>query len=288
MTDYARRHGLLRDARVREEIASLDAERDCQRIAHLLSAYEFTWDVQRSLEVALLHTYSSASVSRLLDRTGEFSRRGQKRYDDTQILINQFIESGWDGELGQRAIARINEIHGRYRIPNDDYLFVLWTFIAFPIAWCKDYAWRAFTPHEEHAWFTFWRGVGERMNIRDIPSTRDDFAAFVERYELAQLVPSEASRRVADATVAIMQAWLPAALKGVVQPAAAVLLSERARKAFGYDEPSEAMRMLVKTALRAHAAVNGNLPLTTYPGLLGSVPSRTYGGKVPDPEAMGP
>lgn len=288
MADYGRKLGLLRDPRVQDEIAGLDAERDCQRIAHLLSAYEFTWDIQRSLEIALFHTYSSASVARLLDRTGEFRRRGQKRYDDTQLLINQFIESGWDADLGSRAIARMNQIHSHYTIPNDDFLFVLWTFIAFPIAWCRDYAWRPFSAHEERAWFNFWHGVGERMNIKDIPHTRAALDAFVDSYERVQLVPNEPSRRVAEATVAIMQAWLPSALQGVVQPAAAVLLSERARKAFGYDEPSEAMRTLVKTSLRAHGAVNRIVPLATYPSLLGSVPTRTYGANMPDPEVIGP
>ena len=92
---------------VRREIAALDARADCQRIVHLLATCEFPEDLLRSMELALFHTYGSRSVARLLDRTGEFRCRGQKRYDDTRLLIGQFIESGWDGEAGRRAIAQI-------------------------------------------------------------------------------------------------------------------------------------------------------------------------------------
>ena len=72
----------------------------------LLSAYEFPFDMTRSLEIALFHTYGSRSVSRLLDRTAQFSRHGQKRYDDTNLLIASFMEAGWDGAPGAQAIAQ--------------------------------------------------------------------------------------------------------------------------------------------------------------------------------------
>ena len=76
---YRKRWGLLRNPAIRAEIATLDAERDCQRIAHLLACYEFPFDITRCLELALFHTYGSIPVSRLLDATGEFRKFGQKR-----------------------------------------------------------------------------------------------------------------------------------------------------------------------------------------------------------------
>ncbi|HEX7638107.1 MAG TPA: oxygenase MpaB family protein, partial [Burkholderiaceae bacterium] len=163
---------------VRREIAALDARADCQRIVHLLATCEFPEDLLRSMELALFHTYGSRSVARLLDRTGEFRCRGQKRYDDTRLLIGQFIESGWDGEAGRRAIAQMNHVHAHFRIPNDDYLFVLWTLVDFPLRWTDAHGWRAFTAHERAAWFHFWRGVGERMGLRELPPTPEAFDAF--------------------------------------------------------------------------------------------------------------
>jgi hypothetical protein len=192
---FRRPLGLLHDRRVREAIAALDAERDCQQIVRLLATYEFPFDLTRSLEIALFHTYGSRSVSRLLDRTGQFARAGQKRYDDTSLLVQHFMEAGWDGERGARAIARMNGLHGRFRIPNDDFLFVLWTFIDFPIWWMGEFGWRPFSTHEQAAWFHFWRGIGRRMGLTDLPVDKASFDRFVADYEAREMVYDLANAR---------------------------------------------------------------------------------------------
>ena len=274
---YKRKWGVFRDPAVAKEIASLDAERDCQRIVHLLSVYEFAWDLRRSGELALFYSYASASVSRLLDRTGEFERRGQLRYDDTQLLIGAFIEQGWDSELGRHAIERMNAIHGRFRISNDDFVFVLWTLIHVPMLWLNQFAHRRPTAHEERAWFWFWRSVGEKMGMTGLPETKAALDAWIANYESEQLVYNEHSERVANATVRILESWLPARLRFVVQPAAAALLEERARRAFGYAEPHPALRGTIVALLQLQAAVSRYIPISHYPSLLEKLNSRTYG-----------
>lgn len=284
---YARRYGIFRNPAVTREIASLDAERDCQRIVHLLSVYEFNFDLKRSGELALFYSYASDSVSRLLDRTGEFERRGQLRYDDTQLLIGAFVEAGWDSDFGRRAIQRMNAIHGRFRISNDDYIFVLWTLIHVPIRWVNQFAHRPFTAHEERAWFNFWRGVGERMGMTGLPHSKAELDVWIEHYEKEHVVYNEASARVAAATVRILENWLHPRLRFVVQPAAAALLEARARRAFGYSEPHPALTGSISTLLRLHAAVSRYVPLTRYPNLLADLATRSYGQATPPVEALG-
>lgn len=115
------------------EIQRLDPLKDHQRIVFLSCCYDFPFDTTRALEVALFRTVCVPSISALLDRTGEFERRAQKRYDDTDIIINELIESGYDGVRGQRALRRMNQQHGRFAIANQDFLYVLSTFIYEPI-----------------------------------------------------------------------------------------------------------------------------------------------------------
>jgi hypothetical protein len=285
---YRRPLGFLHDRRLRDDIASLDAQADCQRIVHLLSCYEFPFDTTRSLEVALFHTYGSASVARLLDRTGQFQRHGQKRYDDTNVLIALFMEGGWEGGDGADALARMNSIHARFRIPNDDFLFVLWTFIDFPIRWMDEFGWRSFTEHEQQAWFHYWVGIGRRMGLTDIPATRQAFDAFVESYEQREMVPNEASARVARATVAVMQGWLPRPLRGLVLPVATCLVRPRLRVAAGFAEPPRWLRASVRAALKLRARVKRVVSVERYPTLLAHKFLRSYPRGRPEIGQIGP
>jgi hypothetical protein len=90
------------------EILELDPLRDAQRIVYLDLAYEFPFDTTRSLELALFRTFGSPAVSKLLDASGEFAQRAQRRYDDTDLILSTIAESGYDSELGKRAIRRMN------------------------------------------------------------------------------------------------------------------------------------------------------------------------------------
>ena len=102
-----------------------DPRRDCQTIARRLATITSPWDTTRALELALFRTFAAARIGGLLHGSGEFESRPQKRYDDTDLLVSEIIEHGCDSPRGSRAIARINALHGRFRIANDDYLYVL-------------------------------------------------------------------------------------------------------------------------------------------------------------------
>lgn len=215
---FRKRWGLFPNPEVARTSAALDARQDCQRIVRLMGQYDMAWDMQRALELALFYTYGSDSVSTLLNRTGEFREHGQKRYDDTRLLIGHFLEAGWDSEAGAQALDRINRTHAHYRIPNDDYLFVLWTFIEFPLRWSQVYARRPMTAHEREAGFNFWVEIGRRMGLSDIPPTKAAFDAFIEGYKQRHFKPCAASAQVAQDTLRVGQAWLPWPLKGLVAP----------------------------------------------------------------------
>jgi len=285
---HRRPFGRAHAASVQREIASLDARRDCQRIVHLLVAYEFPFDLLRATEMALFHTFGSRSVARLLDRTGEFATRGQKRYDDTRLLIAQFIERGWDDDAGRRSLEQMNRIHARFRIPNDDYLFVLWTFVDFPLRWIADYGWRALTPHERAAWFDFWVEIGRRMGLRDVPATPEAFDEFARAYESREFVPDAASRRVAEATVATMAAWWPGPLRFAVRPVVSCLVPARLLPAIGFAAPPRWLATLVRAALKLCARAKRVVSFERHPALLADSRNRSYPGNRYRIESLGP
>ena len=116
-----------------QQIQQLDPVQDHCQIAHIMTGYEFPWDTTRSLEIALMRTFCVPSISALLDKTGEFKPRPQKRYDDTGLLTTEIMKCGYESDRGKKAIEHMNAIHGRFKISNEHFHYVLSTFIYEPI-----------------------------------------------------------------------------------------------------------------------------------------------------------
>jgi hypothetical protein len=241
-------------------IESLDPERDYVEIYQLHALYEFPWDVTRALELALYRTYAVPSIGALLDRTGEFRERTQRRYDATALLLGEVLEHGFDSARGRAAVRRINRSHGRFAIANDDYRYVLTTFVVVPIRWLDRYGWRPLSEHERHATAGYYRELGRRMNIADIPGSYAEFVDYAESYERGNFRYSDASRRTAEATRELFVSWLPRPLAPVSRAAATALLDAPLLAAFGFDPPPAWLRRSVDGALRTRARVERRLP----------------------------
>src|SRR5438477_391042 len=163
---------------VLEQIRRLHPEKDHQQIVFLSMRVDFPFDTTRALEFALFRTFSVPRIAALLDHTGEFQQRAQKRYDDTDIVVSELIERGYDSERGRAALRRMNQLHGRFEIANEDFLYVLSTFVFEPIRWNARFGWRPLCEQERLALFYFWREVGRRMGIKQLPTNYEEFERF--------------------------------------------------------------------------------------------------------------
>lgn len=239
----------LRYAR-RSQIEQLDPVRDCERICYLLAGYEFPWDITRSLELAMLKTYCIPSISALLDRTGEFHHHTQKRYDDTGLLVAEILKWGYNSDRGRESIRRMNLIHGHYRISNEDFLYVLSTFIYEPIRWNELFGWRPFTETEKLAIFYFWQEIGRRMDIQDIPATYEEFACYNRDREREFFVYSDTNHRVGESTLNLFLSWYPQLLRPILKPCVQSLFDERAIAAFGWSNPPLWLRSVTGNILQ--------------------------------------
>jgi hypothetical protein len=279
---------------VLDEIRRLDPERDHQRIVHLSTCYDFPFDTTRALEFALFRTFAVPAIAALLDRTGEFAQRAQKRYDDTDLIVSELMEWGYASDRGRRALCRMNHLHGRFDIANDDFLYVLSTFIYEPVRWNQRFGWRLLAEQERLGYFHFWRQVGTRMGIRDIPADYDAFERFNREYERQHFRFSEPSRRVGLATRELFVHWLPRPLAPVVRVFIHALLDEPLLEAFGFPRSPRLVRWLVLAGLRMRARLIGLLPPRRRPRLRTEERHPSYpAGYVieqigpPDPKASG-
>jgi ER-bound oxygenase mpaB/B'/Rubber oxygenase, catalytic domain len=258
------------------EILTLDPEREAQRIVRIDTVYEFPFDTTRSLEFALFRTFASPAVSRLLDETQEFALRAQRRYDDTDLILSTIVESGYDSDEGKRAVRRMNRLHGRFDIANEDFLYVLSTFVYEPIRWNARFGWRRFVEQERLAWFHHWREVGRRMAIKEIPSTFEEFERYNLEYERANFHFAESNARVARASRDMFLAWFPGLPKRLGAHVIAALMDDRLREAIGFPQPPRAIARFVDAALRGRAQALRLMPPRRKPKLRTQLRHRTY------------
>ncbi|TGK09911.1 DUF2236 domain-containing protein [Leptospira fletcheri] len=241
--------------RVLREISELDPEKDCHKIAFLSGSYDFPQDVEISLGLAFFRTYAIPSIAKILDATKQFENFGQKRYDDTTLILGEFLENGLDSDSGKRAIDRLNEIHKRYGIKNEDFLYTLTTFIFEPARWNDRFGWRKSSPKEKLANFHLWRQIGERMNIKNLPRTYEEMEKFNRNFEKDRFQKTPEGMRLGAATIRIAVGRLPN-LPGVhylVSQALFSLMDPPLRTSMGFSDPNPVLRFLTIATFKIRA-----------------------------------
>ena len=129
------------------------------------------------------------------------------------------------------AIARMNYIHSVHqkngRISNDDMLYTLSLFAREPVRWVKEYEWRNLSDMEVCAIGTFWKAIGDAMNIDMSPlpggkkgwkhglQWHEEIDAWSEQYEKDKMVPDPNNRKTADQTIELLIWAMPAFLKPI-------------------------------------------------------------------------
>ncbi|KOT42595.1 L-aspartate oxidase [Streptomyces caelestis] len=241
-------------------IQQMDPQRDFEQIYRWITHYEFPRDYLHGTSIAFLRDYGVPRVSRLLDRTQEFERAGQKRYDDTVLITYEMVREGMDSEHGRAAARHLNRIHGRYRIPDEDFLYVLATTVVGPKRWIDRFGWRRLSEQETESLALVGRRMGEMMGISGVPDTYAAFERLHDDYEREMFAYDPANRRVAAATLRILASWYPAPLRRTAPRVVLAVLDEPLLKALGFRPQPRRLRAAVHGAFRVRAALIRLLP----------------------------
>ena len=260
-----------------KELAALDPRTDYERIVYLLSVYEFSWDIEKALEFALFRTYAVPSISGLLSRTGAFRADARKRYDDTELLLSEIAENGQDSENGRLALARMNEMHSRYRISNDDMLYVLSTFVVEPVRWLERFGKRAMTGIERDASVQYYRALGHKMGITDIPPDFAAFERFQRTYEDTHFDYADSNAEIGALTRdLLLSMYVPRFLVPLGRPAVHAFCDPPLRRAMGFADPPRWLERALVLGLRARARVLRIVPPRKKPRLITKRQRPTY------------
>ncbi|KAF2019087.1 hypothetical protein BU24DRAFT_112336 [Aaosphaeria arxii CBS 175.79] len=240
---------------------------DAWAIMKYILSLEFPLLSETALQFALFRTYGIQTISKLLCETKQLAslQNAPRRYDDTRVLIGEFLSYAPTTKRANSAIARMNYLHGNYqkvgKISNDDLLYTLSLFLLEPRRWIERHEWRTLTPMELCALGTFWKSIGDAMeisyeplshgpsNFKDGLEFMEDMELWSNAYEKRTMIPNDWNHKLANETTAILLTNVPPFLKPTGKHAVEALMDERLRRAMIYDDPPPLISKLVYSAL---------------------------------------
>ena len=205
--------------------------------------------------IAFLRDYGVPSIARLLDRTGEFEHHGIKRYDDTLLIGEEATVEGINSPRARDAVRRLNQIHGHYDIPDDEFAFVLATTIVGPVRWINEFGWRPLDPKEMAALTKVTTRFGEMMGLKGLPTTYDGYERLLVDYETERFAFTPANRRLTEASIRIARDVAPLPMKPLIRRVTIALMDEPLRVALGMPKQPDWFVRAVRGGLRLRARV---------------------------------
>ncbi|MFG1881483.1 oxygenase MpaB family protein [Micromonospora sp. NPDC049102] len=260
-----------------KRVRTLDPQRDYLDIYQTMLRHEFPWDMKLGLNLAFNRSFSVPAIAAVHTTTGELTDRTQKRIDDTGLLMYEMVLNGFDEPRGRDALRRVNQIHRPYDIGNDDFRYVLGCLVVIPTRWLREYGWRPPCCHERQATYVFYRELGRRMGITDIPGSYDEFETWFAAHDAAHLLPNDDAAAIERATRMLMLARLPRALAPLGNALVSAMYDEPLRRATRVDAPAWPVRAGLRLALRSRARCQRwfGTPRTT-PLFADGIKARTY------------
>jgi hypothetical protein len=201
-----------------------------------------------------------------------------KRSIDTGLVIYELIGSGLDSERGRQMTSLLNRVHQHVPGSREDFLYVLMTLLVVPIRWTDRYGWRKPTQTERDAATRFFRELGERIHISDIPVTFEAAEKFFDDYERRRVAPSAAGKTLMGATVQVFQSMQPRLLHPVTERMIATMLDDaQLAAALGLPRSTWWSRLALNAGMSVRNAIRRHTPLSTVPSFIpGQAASPVY------------
>jgi len=239
------------------EIEKLDPVEDCLRVYRL-----FLEDFQAAgafrITAGLFVTYAAPSISRILAESQAFERGLLKRLVDTMILDDVYHEQGFEPGPGREAIRRVNEMHRKYDIVPEDFVYIGCHEALSNIWFAETYGWRTVTDGERIAAQEFAKLRGKHMyGSAPYPETLDEMQVFCDEWEDKNLYFEPQNEKLAKQLIDFVLADLPRPLR----PAArAFFLSvgpdDRYVTACGIDMPSKRAQGWARWVMRQYGRLD--------------------------------
>lgn len=260
-----------------EALAALHPREDSDRIHyHLLRTFRAEARVVETLAINRVATWESLAL--FLRSTREAERNPVGRFFDTYALFANFFEWGEESQRGRRAVERMNQIHGRFFLPNEGMKYVLLNTAFTWLDGIDRIGHRELTPLERDGFFHAHVRLGRAMHIAELSDDPSEMYTWFRAQNERNAVHTPLKTETFE--LFVRNSFGSAAPElGAMLAAARVAMDAEYRAALGYAEPSARERRTVRTALASLAERVEARPGAIFLRSLSRTPNRVESGK---------
>ncbi|MEU1203848.1 oxygenase MpaB family protein [Nocardia sp. NPDC005825] len=218
--------------------------------------------VHAAYTVAFARQVAIPSISRVVYRrgTGDMMHDVRRRNDDTLVFFGEMLRHGHSSVSGRAAIDRMEAIHSRFGISDQDKLYTLASLAFEADRILEHLGLSVFNDADRLARFHFWRGVGERMGL-EVPATRTELLAWTLDYENAHYAYTEGGRALVDQLFDDWrQRWFPGPLRRLADSALLLVLDDQLRATHRLPDPPAAAQRIAPPIINSYMKVQSARP----------------------------
>lgn len=190
---------------ISEKIDSLDTEKDFAQIVDLMMNWRDNSPfLHHTLyTIAFIRQVADPEVADIVYRNGggRIIKAAYERANETMQFFGNWYKNGPDSANGMGSIEKMNAIHKNFNISNQQYLYTLATLVVLGNRFKKLVGLKENPANEKKAFTEFWKVVGRRMHLTEIPETYEEFDTFYDEYEKANFNPSEVGLHCCEALI---------------------------------------------------------------------------------------
>ncbi len=176
-----------------------------------------------------------------------------RRNDDTLALFGAFLKWGPSSQKGRAAIARMEHIHDRFPISDEQKRYTLATLIFEPERIAEHLSIEQFTAGQREAIWHFWMSVAEQMPLGGLPQTPEELRRWMFDYERQHWRYTDGARWVVDRFLEDWTTrWFPRPARGLGRQILLALMDEDLRAVLHLEAPSKHVERLIRMSARAY------------------------------------
>jgi hypothetical protein len=237
-------------------IAALDPEEDHEEVARLTLEvlYGDPIGVHAALLIGFSRQVAVPSIARVIYRGGKGDTMCDvaRRNDDSLALIGAFLKWGPSSPEGRAAIARMERIHDRFPITDEQKRYTLATLIFEPDRIARHLSLDLFTAGQREAIWCFWSSVAEQMPLGGLPATPEELRHWMLDYERQHWQYTNDGHRVVERFFEDWTTrWFPRPVRPLGRQILLAMMDDALRATLHLETPSKHLERLLRASARA-------------------------------------